>query len=502
MIDWAQAKQRGWQARSSHAQVEKTIWWSLGGLPWIMYVAGTPQLLPRIAAEPLPRVLAWSLVALTAVTCAVGVRALRQALECYLGAAPFPRTSVLVLTAGTTVTVALLTALVAVDGITNMGAVAAMSFVTVTPLLGPLALLLPPRRAVLGSVALSVVLLGLFGAVGTPWRALLVTAALLTFSGVVVLSTARMSGWHLTVMRELDEARDVQARLAVAEERLRFGRDLHDVMGRNMSVIALKSELAVRLARRGADSAADQMVEVQRIARDSQREIQDVVRGYREADLFTELAGARSILRAAGIDCRTEVGRTGAGGVGSGGRRTGVGARDGGVAGAEELPAPVRSALGWVVREGTTNVLRHANASHCVVRLRLTGEGAGTAVLTMENDGVGDDRTGGSGAGGVGAGGAVPGGSGLAGLRERLAELGGTLSTERVGDGNAYRLTACVPLAGPGGAVGTADGAAVAGGAVGTGRGTAPGDDASYDSGGHDGGTSGGGRPFQRGEAR
>lgn len=105
--------------------------------------------------------------------------------------------------------------------------------------------------------------------------------------------TVRLSLWVLGVVFELREARDVQARLAVAEERLRFGRDLHDILGRNLSVIALKSELAVQLARRERPEAVDQMIEVQRIAQESQREVRDVVRGYREADLRVELEGAR-----------------------------------------------------------------------------------------------------------------------------------------------------------------------------------------------------------------
>ncbi len=164
-------------------------------------------------------------------------------------------------------------------------------------------------------------------------------AALGTALGVLVAGgglafTAAFSVWLLDAVYELDEARETRARLAVAEERLRFGRDLHDVMGRNLSVIALKSELAVQLARRGRTEAVEQMIEVQRIARESQREVRDVVRGYREADLRLELAGAQGVLSAAGIECEVT----------------------GDAAG---LPVEVQSALGWVVREATTNVLRH-----------------------------------------------------------------------------------------------------------------------------------------------
>ena len=237
--------------------------------------------------------------------------------------------------------------------------------------------------------------------------AALVTAVIVLLTGGLLTSTAAFSVWLLNAVYELDEARETRARLAVAEERLRFGRDLHDVMGRNLAVIALKSELAVQLARRGRSEAVDQMTEVQRIARESQREVREVVRGYRDADLAGELAGAQGVLAAADIDCHI----------------TGT---------AAELPAQVQSALGWVVREATTNVLRHGNARRCALSLRVTRE---RVTLTVENDGVPREAGPGPGPGG---------GSGLAGLRERLEEVGGTL---RAGaDGEVFRLTAEVPL--------------------------------------------------------
>ncbi|NEB05302.1 sensor histidine kinase [Streptomyces sp. SID13726] len=232
--------------------------------------------------------------------------------------------------------------------------------------------------------------------------------------GVVVLIaagflafTSTFSVWLLDAVYELAEARDTRARLAVAEERLRFGRDLHDVMGRNLAVIALKSELAVQLARRGREEAVDEMTEVQRIASETQREVRDVVRGYREADLGAELAGAHGVLTAAGIDC----------------------AVTGEPAG---LPAEVQSALGWVVREATTNVLRHGDAKRCTVAVLMERE---RVVLTVENDGA--PKAPGSGTGG----------SGLAGLRERLAAVAGTLAAGPASEG-VFRVVARVPLEG------------------------------------------------------
>ncbi|MEU8694616.1 histidine kinase [Streptomyces sp. NPDC048665] len=239
---------------------------------------------------------------------------------------------------------------------------------------------------------------------GVAWPIAVVTAFLVFLSAGFLAVTCLFSVWLLDSVYELDEARETRARLAVAEERLRFGRDLHDVLGRNLSVISLKSELAVQLARRGRPEAVEQMIEVQRVAQESQREVRAVVRGYREADLGAELVGAQGVLAAAGIDC--EVGDRTAG-----------------------LPAEVQSVLGWVVREATTNVLRHGDARRCEVGLRVRER---RVVLTVENDGVAGTPHGG-------------GGSGLAGLRERLAAVGGTLRAGRVGE-DRFRLAAEVPL--------------------------------------------------------
>jgi two-component system, NarL family, sensor histidine kinase DesK len=224
--------------------------------------------------------------------------------------------------------------------------------------------------------------------------------------------TYRLTAWSLRIMRELDRARAGQARLSVAEERLRFARDLHDVLGRNLSLISIKSELAGELARRGeGEAAAGHMLEVHAAAHESLREMWAVVGGYRTADLGAELAGAQDILRSAGISCR--------------------------VAGdAAGLPADVQAALGWVVREGTTNVIRHSSATACTIELQLAGPpgAARTALLRMDNDGARAASTG--------------GGTGLAGLRERLAALGGTVTAGPL-RGGSFRLEAGLPVTVP-----------------------------------------------------
>ncbi len=214
--------------------------------------------------------------------------------------------------------------------------------------------------------------------------------------GVAVAATTlafRFSVWILDVVVEMDRSRGVQLQLAVAEERLRFARDLHDVMGRNLSAIAVKSQLAGELVRRGRPGAADEVADISRIAEESLREVRDVVRGYRSTDLAGELAGARSVLRAAGIACTVR------------GEEAGT-----------TLSTAAQAALGWVVREAVTNVLRHSSAGTCTITL-VPGD---PVELRVENDGV------------TGAG--ADWGSGLRGLAERLTAASGQLSAGPVGE--------------------------------------------------------------------
>jgi two-component system sensor histidine kinase DesK len=224
---------------------------------------------------------------------------------------------------------------------------------------------------------------------------------------VAFVTAFRFTVWILDVVLEMERTRGVQARLAVAEERLRFARDLHDVMGRNLSAIAVKSQLAAELVRRGMDGAADELADISRVAEESLREVRDVVRGYRRSDLPGELAGARSVLRAAGVTVTVT-----------------------GEEAAVALPEPVQTALGWVVREAVTNVLRHSRARWCTVELRSVG---GEAELQVANDGAGGT--------------AGSWGNGLTGLAERLAATGGRLSAGP--DGDRFVLAATVPVGVP-----------------------------------------------------
>jgi two-component system sensor histidine kinase DesK len=199
------------------------------------------------------------------------------------------------------------------------------------------------------------------------------------------------------------EAREELARNAVAGERLRFARDLHDLLGHSLSLIALKSELAGRLAEADPARARAEMADVEAAARRALAEVREAVSGYRQVSLVQAMAEARAALSAAGIALHSDVPP-------------------------EALPGPVDSVLGWVVREATTNVLRHSAARAVTVQVARTGQ---DVELTVTDDGRGD-------AGGSG--------SGLAGLAERLDALGGSLAAGPA-TGRGFRLAVRAPLA-------------------------------------------------------
>ncbi|MFF5127233.1 sensor histidine kinase [Streptomyces syringium] len=396
----------GWRGRSGIARVDSYTRWTVYVTPWVLVVLDVPVVLGNDGNTAL----GWALIGLGAAQCVLNPPLARRAFDHRLGRGPAPWRWLILCGAVFLATVCVIGARVAEQGYGRFPMATWILMGSALSVLGSYSLLtrLGPYTAVCLGAGAAVG--GAMALVSGAWVCVPTVLVATAFLALWSVSVVRTSAWVLAVMWELDAARGAQARLAVAEERLRFGRDMHDVLGRNLAVIALKSELAVRLAGRGSPAAVDEMTEVQRIAQESQREVRDVVRGYRGADLHTELAGARSVLAAAGIDCRID-------------DKAG-----------DELPAAAQSALAWVVREATTNVLRHADAGRCAVRMRVT---EGVAVLVMENDGVSPGPSGPPGS---------DGGSGLAGLRERLAALGGTLAAERRPPA-AFRLTARVPLA-------------------------------------------------------
>ncbi|MFI6639010.1 sensor histidine kinase [Streptomyces sp. NPDC050504] len=264
----------------------------------------------------------------------------------------------------------------------------------------------PPARWRLLAATASVG--GVAGEALTRWRA----SDPLALPGVPALTGVSLvlfiSGVELMLVRlwqaleEAERARAGAAALAVAEERLRFAADLHDIQGHRLQVIALKSELAERMIGRDDSSAREQVAEAARLAREAMAEAQAVVRGYRRASLGTELANAVQVLRAAGI--RTEV--------------EGDAAR---------VPSQLQPLFGTLVREGTTNVLRHSAASRCLIT--ISADGARTRVR-LSNNGTAAPAEG-------------SGGSGLAALRERFGSVGGRVSATRLPDGT-FELTGLV----------------------------------------------------------
>ncbi|MGY1770760.1 sensor histidine kinase [Blastococcus sp. SYSU D00813] len=220
-----------------------------------------------------------------------------------------------------------------------------------------------------------------------------------------VLTAFALSGTRALVSlnAQLSEAREELARTAVAEERLRFARDLHDLLGHSLSLIALKSELAGRLADRDPARARAEMADVEATARRALAEVRDAVGGYRQVSCGSALAEARAALSAAGVGLTAP--------------RT-----------LPVLPGGVDAVLGWVVREATTNVLRHSGARSVTVTVEA---GDDEAALTVTDDGRGP---------------AGPAGAGLSGLDERLAALGGRLETGAGPGGRGFRLSARVPV--------------------------------------------------------
>src|SRR3989454_6407873 len=187
--------------------------------------------------------------------------------------------------------------------------------------------------------------------------------------------------------QQLSQAREQIARLAVGEERLRFARDLHDLIGHSLSVIALKSELAGRLITRSPGLAAHEVEDIEKVARDALREVREAVAGYRQPTLAAELAGAREALMAAGIEFHADDDR-------------------------HALPPAVEAVLAWTVREGVTNVMRHSQATRCAIRIINQD---GRAAVEVVDDGRGGALEAGPGlpprgGGGLGRAGAPPAG--------------------------------------------------------------------------------------------
>jgi two-component system sensor histidine kinase DesK len=234
---------------------------------------------------------------------------------------------------------------------------------------------------------------------GHNWQTMasVITPAVLL--AITALYTAYPGQQQMALRRSNDEI----LRLATLAERERIGRDLHDLLGHTLSVIALKSELARKLIDRDLESARTEIGEVERVARDALSQVRNAISGIRSTALPAEIVAATALLEAQGlvVKCETEN---------------------------VKLPRDRETALALSLREAATNIRRHAGATGVTIRVRKDD----TAVVVE----VADD----------GRGGRIVPGNGLNGMRERLDTVGGSLSLEPNQNGGTL-LRAWVPVA-------------------------------------------------------
>lgn len=267
----------------------------------------------------------------------------------------------------------------------------------------------PPRRALTWMVAV----LALYAVqwLWLGWTPLyLVSAVVVGLAvGLMNISFARKAQADAALILSHDEVR----RLAALAERERIGRDLHDLLGHTLSLVALKSELAGKLLQRedspqSRAAAQREIGEVTRVARDALAQVRAAVTGIRAAGMAAELASAKLLLECDGIAFKSAIDDRGLDG--------------------NALPPRVETALAMTVREAVTNIQRHARAQQAEIAFEMAG---GEAVLRIVDDGRG---------------GAIVPGNGLGGMRERIEALGGRLRIDS-GSGRGTRIEARLPLA-------------------------------------------------------
>ncbi|MFI6832052.1 sensor histidine kinase [Kribbella sp. NPDC050241] len=218
-----------------------------------------------------------------------------------------------------------------------------------------------------------------------------------SYGFAIFLGALAVFGMRRAIQRsiELTATRQDMAKLAVQEERNRFARDLHDILGHSLTVITVKAELAGRLIAANPDRAAAEVADVESLARAALADVRAAVAGYRELSLAGELVSARAALQAAEIkaDLPTTV---------------------------DEVPEDNRELFAWVVREGVTNVVRHSGAKRCTIRISANQ-------IEVLDDGKGPTPGGGA------------SGHGLVGLRERADEAGASVQVGQA-PGSGFRL--------------------------------------------------------------
>ncbi|MFI7421595.1 sensor histidine kinase [Nonomuraea sp. NPDC049684] len=291
------------------------------------------------------------------------------------------------------------TALLAVAGVLALVLAAGTILYTVPVWLAMLAPFVRRRTIVAlsaGWIAVLVVVLAL--TMGLPVEMLSAVAVLTVFTGLGV-GGMLANLWLWRVAKEAHEGQEARSRLAVSEERLRFARDLNDLLGQSLADVSARTARAAESLPGDPAAAERAMFEVRDLARRSLREVRTVVQNYRALDLDEVLAGVRAVLEAAEVRCTVRADTT-------------------------ALAPEARTLLATVVREGATNVLKHSKAERCTITIE-------NGVLEMSNDGV---------SGPVGEHAA----NGLAGLAARVGAAGGVLRAEPTSDGG-YLLRAAVP---------------------------------------------------------
>jgi two-component system sensor histidine kinase DesK len=266
---------------------------------------------------------------------------------------------------------------------------------------------LPVRWTIFTAIVLALLATGIGWLTGYGFADLVNT---IVFIPAILLIT-RVVMWSITTSWQLHTAREEITRLAVTTERLRIARDLHDLLGHNLSLITLKSELARRLVSVAPERAIVEISDVENVARTTLQEVREAVSAYRQPTLKSELQAAQEILAAAGITYHFA------------GNESMI----------DALPTTVEAVLSWTVREGVTNVIRHSRAHECTIRVTRDAHEVGIEVV---DDGAGASSINSS----------DNQGNGLRGLAERVETLGGrSLASPR--DGAGFMLTVSVPLA-------------------------------------------------------
>jgi two-component system, NarL family, sensor histidine kinase DesK len=236
---------------------------------------------------------------------------------------------------------------------------------------------------------------------GVPVSSLLID--MIYYLTVVIMGSASLYGsaWLVRVLNDLDTARTELAELAVARERLRVSRDLHDLLGQSLSAVSLKGDVALRLLRTDTPAARAEIESLTGLARRALHDVRAVTRDEHGVSLAAEIDAASALLGAAGIVTTVDVDLP-------------------------DLGRPAEEVFAWAVREGATNTLRHSKATTWTV----TGtRRAGQVVLEIVNDGA-PAQTG--------------HGRGLAGIHERALDLSGSATAERTADGR-FRLHVELP---------------------------------------------------------